>query len=78
MKKIYFGTNKQVQPNDFYDFVEKIKYKRVRITWYDITASDETWMHEDNITKTKLSVCVDEGYLYKKTRKTFGLFQVIL
>ena len=23
MKKIYFGTNKQVQPNDFYDFVEK-------------------------------------------------------
>ena len=22
MKKIYFGTNKQVQPNDFYDFVE--------------------------------------------------------
>ena len=23
MKKIYFGTNKQVQPNDFYDFIEK-------------------------------------------------------
>jgi hypothetical protein len=34
---------------------KKIKYKRVRITWFDITASDETWMHEDNITKTKLS-----------------------
>ena len=26
MKKIYFG-NKQVQPNDFYDFVEKINTK---------------------------------------------------
>ena len=23
MKKIYLGTNKQVQPNDFYDFIEK-------------------------------------------------------
>lgn len=23
MEKIYFGTNKQVQPNDFYDFIEK-------------------------------------------------------
>ena len=21
MKKIYFGTDKQVQPNDFYDFI---------------------------------------------------------
>jgi len=54
--------------------LKKIKYKRVRITWYDITQSDETWIHEDNITNTKLSVCVDEGYLYKKDKKHVWTF----
>ena len=54
--------------------LKKIKYKRVRITWYDITQSDETWMNEDNITKTKLSECVDEGYLYKKDKKHVWTF----
>ena len=37
-------------------------------------------MHEDNITKTKLSVCVDEGYLYKKDKKhvwTFSGYSVM-
>jgi hypothetical protein len=53
---------------------KKIKYKRVRITWYDITASEESWVHEDYITKTKLSECFDEGYLYKKDKNNVWTF----
>lgn len=53
---------------------KKIKYKRVRITWYDITASEESWVHEDSITNTKLAECFDEGYLYKKDKKNVWTF----
>ena len=43
---------------------KKIKYKRVRITWFDITASEESWVAE----------CFDEGYLYKKDKKNVWTF----
>jgi len=52
----------------------KLKYKRVKITWFDITQSEETWIHEDNITNTRLAECVDEGYLYKKDKKHVWTF----
>ena len=52
----------------------KLKYKRVKITWFDITQSEETWMHEDNIENTQLAECVDEGYLYKKDKKHVWTF----
>ena len=53
---------------------KKIKYTRVRITWFDITSSEESWVHESNITNTKLSECFDEGYLYKKDKKNVWTF----
>ena len=52
----------------------KLKYKRVKITWYDITQSEATWLHEDDITNTKLAECIDEGYLYKKDKKHVWTF----
>jgi len=53
---------------------KKIKYPRVRIEWWDIQQSEEAWMHEDEINKEDVAYCVDEGYLYKRTRDKVWLF----
>nr|BAR15708.1 hypothetical protein [uncultured Mediterranean phage uvMED] len=53
---------------------KKIKYPRVKITWWDITSSTDAWVSEKDIEDNDISICEDVGYLYKKTRDRLWLF----
>ena len=53
---------------------KKFKYKRVRITWFDITQNEQAWVHESEVEDTELSTCVDEGYVYAKTKDKVWTF----
>ena len=50
------------------------KYKRVKITWFDITSSEEAWTHESEIKNFKPAICEDTGYIYAKDKYTLWLF----
>ena len=50
------------------------KYKHVKITWYDITSSEESWTHESEIKSFKPAICEDTGYIYAKDKYTLWLF----
>ena len=52
----------------------KFKYQKVKLTWWDITSSTESWVNEKDIEDNDVSVCEDVGYLYKKTRDKLWLF----
>ena len=50
------------------------KYKRVKITWFDICSSDEAWTHQSEILDHNVATCTDVGYIYKKTISKLWLF----
>ena len=52
----------------------KFKYDKVKIIWWDICSSTESWIAEEDILKHDVSVCEDVGYIYKKTKDKLWLF----
>jgi hypothetical protein len=52
----------------------KFPYAHVKITWWDITQSNEAWIDKDDILKNDISVCEDTGYIFKKTKDKLWLF----
>ena len=50
------------------------KYKRVKITWFDICSNDEAWTHQSEILKHDVATCTDTGYIFKKTKSKLWLF----
>tara|TARA_R100000700_G_C3146633_1_gene126689 strand:- start:79 stop:342 length:264 start_codon:yes stop_codon:yes gene_type:complete len=52
----------------------KINYKHVRLTWWDICQSEEAWIHEDDVLKHDIAICTDTGYIFKKTKTKLWLF----
>ena len=50
------------------------KYKQVKITWWDICSSTESWIDEEDILNHDVSVCEDVVYIYKKTKDKLWLF----
>jgi len=52
----------------------KFQYKQVKITWWDICSSTESWIDEADILNHDVSVCEDVGYIYKKTKDKLWLF----
>jgi hypothetical protein len=52
----------------------KFPYAHVKITWWDITQSNEAWIDKDDILKNDISVCEDTGYIFSKTKDKLWLF----
>jgi hypothetical protein len=42
----------------------KFPYAHVKITWWDITQSNEAWIDKDDIFKNDIAVCEDIGYIF--------------
>jgi hypothetical protein len=56
----------------------KFPYAHVKITWWDITQSNEAWIDKDDILKNDISVCEDTGYIFLKLKINYGCSLPIL
>ena len=52
----------------------KFNYKLVKITWWDIKSSEKSWLSIDEIENEDVAICIDVGYIYKKTNDKLWLF----